>query len=117
RYQEQISGHSADESYWVGGVGRNSGGVKFDGFNDGVLLEAKGPGYASFFEGLDPKRWFKNSGAQALVEQAQRQVARAPAGIPIRWHVAEKSAADAIQKLLKSRDIYEIEVVFTPPLP
>ena len=117
RYQEQITGHSADEAYWVGGVGRNSGGVKFDGFRDGVLLDAKGPGYASFFEGLDPKRWFKNSGARGLVEQAQRQLARAPPGVPIRWHIAEREAADAIRKLLNSREIYEIEVVFTPPLP
>nr|WP_253895507.1 Tox-REase-5 domain-containing protein [Corallococcus exercitus] len=117
RYQEQITGHSADEAYWVGGVGPNSGGVKFDGFKAGVLLEAKGPGYAKFFEGLEPKRWFNNSGAKALIEQAQRQLAKAPQGVPIRWHVAERAAVDAIRKLLRSREVYEIEVVFTPPLP
>jgi hypothetical protein len=44
RYQEQITGHSADDAYWVGGTSTQSGGVKFDGFKDGVLLEAKGPG-------------------------------------------------------------------------
>jgi hypothetical protein len=73
-YQEQISGHSADGAYWVGGVGRNSGGVKFDGFKDGVLLEAKGPGYAEFFEGLEPKHWFQHVGARGLIEQARRQL-------------------------------------------
>lgn len=33
-YQEQISGHSYDDASWVGGVGRNSGGVKFDGYKE-----------------------------------------------------------------------------------
>ncbi|WP_368670340.1 Tox-REase-5 domain-containing protein [Myxococcus sp. AM011] len=117
RYQEQITGHTSDEAYWVGGVGKGSGGVKFDGYEKRVLLEAKGPGYAKFFEGLDPKRWFKNSGAEALIQQAQRQVEKAPSGVPIRWHVAEKQAADAIRQLLRGRNIDEIEVVFTPPLP
>ncbi|WP_170114703.1 Tox-REase-5 domain-containing protein [Corallococcus macrosporus] len=115
RYQEQIAGHSADEAYWVGGVGRDRGGVKFDGFDAGVLLEAKGPGYARFFEELDPKRWFKNSGAKALGEQALRQV-KAAKGMPIRWHVAEETAVPALRKLLQDRGIKGIEVVFTPPL-
>ncbi|MCE9672099.1 immunity 52 family protein [Myxococcus stipitatus] len=84
RYQERISGLSADEASWGGGVGKDSGGVKFDGFEEGVLLEAKGPGYATFFKGLDPKRWFKNSGAKSLGEQALRQV-NAAKGMPIRW--------------------------------
>lgn len=115
RYQEQITGRSADEAYWVGGVGKDSGGVKFDGFETGVLLEAKGPGYAQFFEGLDPKRWFKSSGATALVEQAQRQLRAARAtNTPIRWHIAEESAARAIRKLLATYDASGIEVVFTP---
>ncbi|MCP3103541.1 restriction endonuclease fold toxin 5 domain-containing protein [Myxococcus sp. K15C18031901] len=109
RYQEQISGHSADEAYWVRGV-------KFDGFERGVLLEAKGPGYAKFFEGLDPKSWFNNSGARSLVAQADRQF-RAARGATIRWHVAEESAARAIQKLLSDNDLRGVEVVFTPPKP
>ncbi|NOK13146.1 Tox-REase-5 domain-containing protein [Corallococcus exercitus] len=109
RYQEQISGHSADEAYWVGGV-------KFDGFRDGVLLEAKGPGYANKFqEGLAPKRWFKDTGAQALVDQASRQVEQVRGmGFRIRWHVAEEKAADAIQALLKRAGLDEVEVVHTP---
>ncbi|WP_241758114.1 Tox-REase-5 domain-containing protein [Myxococcus landrumensis] len=116
-YQEQVTGHSADEAYWVGGVGKDSGGVKFDGFEKGVLLEAKGPGYAKFFEGLNPKRWFKNSGAKALGEQAQRQLrAVRSTNTPIRWHVAEERAADAIRKLLANYNASSIEVVFTPPV-
>ncbi|RKH13362.1 hypothetical protein D7X74_21985 [Corallococcus sp. CA047B] len=112
RYQEQISGRSADEAYWVGEV-------KFDGYKDGVLLEAKGPGYANkFLDNLTPKVWFERSGAKGLVEQAQRQ-SRASHGTatPVRWHVAEQKTAEAIRDLLRGRGITEIEVVFTPPLP
>ena len=119
-YQEQLSGHSYDEAYWVGGVGRNSGGVKFDGFKDGVLLETKGLGYAEFFEeGLAPKYWFEASGkAGDLVDQAirQRDIVRGT-GIRIEWHVAEKHAADAIRKLLKGNDVTEIAVIHTPARP
>jgi len=115
-YQEQLTGHSASEAYWVGGVGRKSGGVKFDGFKDGVLLEAKGPGYADkFLDNLAPQDWFRNTGARELVEQAQRQLKTTRGmGIPIEWHVAEKRAADAIRKLLKRNDIEEIAVIHTP---
>jgi len=117
-YQEQISGHSADDAYWVGGVGRKSGGVKFDGFKDGVLLEAKGPGYANkFLDNLDPKRWFKNSGAKDLVDQAKRQLGAAEGtGIPIQWHIAEEKTAEAIRLLFKDERVVGIEVVYTPPL-
>ncbi|TSC20318.1 Tox-REase-5 domain-containing protein [Corallococcus sp. Z5C101001] len=119
RYQEQITGHSADEAYWVGGVGKNSGGVKFDGFQDGVLLEAKGPGYANkFLDDLSPKIWFEKSGAKALMDQAQRQIRAAHGtGTTIRWHVAERKTSEAIRGLLKARGFTEIEVLFVPPQP
>jgi hypothetical protein len=41
-YQAQITGKSSE-------IFRLNG-VKFDGYNNGVLLEAKGPGYANFIE-------------------------------------------------------------------
>ncbi|WP_371746093.1 Tox-REase-5 domain-containing protein [Myxococcus sp. CA040A] len=117
RYQEQITGHSADEAYWVGGVGKDSGGVKFDGFEKDVLLEAKGPGYARFFEGLDPKAWFTSSGAQGLIDQADRQLKRVRGtGIRIQWHVAEKNAADAIRELLRNARLEGIKVLHTQAL-
>ncbi|MBN8465136.1 hypothetical protein JYJ95_01325 [Corallococcus exiguus] len=116
RYQEQITGHTADEAYWVGGVGHNSGGVKFDGFKADVLLEAKGPGYAEFFEAdLAPKRWFEASGkAEELVDQAKRQRDIVlNAGVRIEWHVAEEHAAASIKLLLKSNGITGITVIQT----
>jgi hypothetical protein len=101
-------------------VGRNSGGVKFDGFKDGVLLEAKGPGYTEFFEeNLAPKDWFKNSGkAQDLVKQAERQLRKVRGtGIRIEWHIAEEHAANAIRRLLDDNKIREITVIHTPARP
>jgi hypothetical protein len=118
-YQEQISGHSYDEAYWVGGVGRKSGGTKFDGYKNGVLLEAKGPGYAEFFdEKFVPKEWFKLSeGAEELVRQAKRQSKKVEGmGIPIEWHVAEKHAAEAIWQMLQDAKVVGISVIHTPAL-
>jgi len=117
-YQEQIAGHSADDAYWVGGTSTKTGGVKFDGFKDGVLLEAKGPGYANkFLESREPKPWFKHSGAKALVDQARRQLnAARKTGTPIRWHVAEEKTAEAIRLLFKNERVVGIEVVHTPAL-
>jgi hypothetical protein len=117
RDQEQVSGRPVGECYWVGGVGRKNGGVAFDGFQDGVLLEAKGPGYANkFLDTLVPKPWFAPSGAQQLIDQVLRQL-RAAKGVRIRWHVAEEKAANAIRKLLKDNKLLGVEVVHTPPLP
>jgi hypothetical protein len=109
RYQEQISGRPVNESYVVRGV-------RFDGYENGVLLEAKGPGYANkFTRELDPKPWF-TKGARSLVDQAQRQLQVAN-GTPIRWHVAESKAAEAIRELLNNAGMHGIEVVHTPVLP
>lgn len=67
-YQEQITGRAAGPVYRVNGV-------NFDGYTDGVLQEAKGPGYANFVENGDFQPWYR--GANALAEQATRQLAAA----------------------------------------
>jgi hypothetical protein len=109
RFQEQVSGQPVDQSYVVRGT-------RFDGFKDGVLLEAKGPGYANkFTDKLAPKSWFTR-GARNLVEQAQRQF-QAAKGTPIRWHVAEAKVAEAIRALFADNGVRGIEVVHTPALP
>jgi hypothetical protein len=48
-------------------------------------------------------------------EQARPQF-QAAKGVPIRWHVAEKKAAEAIRELLKGEKVTGIEVVHTPAL-
>lgn len=48
-------------------------GVKFDGFKDGVLLEAKGLGYANFVKNGEFAEWFKDTGLKSLLDQVKRQ--------------------------------------------
>ena len=102
-YQARITGRTAGSVYVVEGV-------KFDGFANGVLLEAKGPGYAGFVENGRFKPWFSGAG---LVSQAQRQLAAA-GGLPIQWSVAEAEAAEAIKELFATRGISGILVSHVP---
>jgi RHS repeat-associated protein len=103
-YQARVAGGAAGSVYRVGGV-------KFDGFANGVLQEAKGPGYAKFVRNGQFKPWF--SGADGLASQAQRQLAAA-GGTPITWSVAEAEAATAINNLFMSRGISGINVSYVP---
>ncbi|HZI16618.1 MAG TPA: Tox-REase-5 domain-containing protein, partial [Myxococcus sp.] len=113
-YQAQVSGRPANEAYWLGEVGAKEA-VKFDGFEDGVLVEAKGPGYAARFNAdLTPKPGFARAGAQRLVDEARRQhQAAKERGLLLRWHVAEERAAMALRKLLEANGLTGIEVVHT----
>jgi hypothetical protein len=102
-YQARISGRGG-EAFVVNGV-------KFDGVRNGVLLDAKGPGYARFVRDGEFRPWWR--GAEALVSQARRQLAAAR-GAPIQWHFAEESAASATRALLQGRGISGIDIVVTP---
>jgi hypothetical protein len=79
-----------------------------------LLLDAKGPGYATFVSNGQFQPWF--DGAGELVAQAQRQLAAAK-GTPITWYVAEPDAVTAIQNLFQSQGIQGITVVHTAPVP
>jgi RHS repeat-associated protein len=105
-YQQQITGRSGG-AYFLNGV-------KFDGIEAGVLLEAKGPGYATFVRSGEFLAWFR--GRDALVDQARRQIAAAR-GTPITWHVAEEEAATAIRTLFRGNGITGINIVHTPVVP
>ncbi len=83
-------------------------GVDFDGFADGTLLEAKGPGYATFVKNGEFRPWFE--GADGLVDQATRQLAAAK-GAPVQWRVAEPAAAEAMRNLFAQNGITGITVV------
>lgn len=107
KYQAQITGAPEGYVYKVGDV-------KFDGFKDGVLLEAKGPGYLDFFKKGNPQEWFQ--GVEKMIDQAQRQVDAAP-GIRIQWHFAEKDVADFIRKSFAREGLGMIEVVSTAARP
>lgn len=103
-YQTQITGRSGEAFV--------ANGVRFDGFEAGALLEAKGPGYATFVKNGEFRSWFR--GQDALLDQALRQ-SRAANGAPVTWHVAESKAADAMRALFATdRRIQGITVVHTP---
>jgi hypothetical protein len=104
-YQRQITGRTG-EAHVVNGV-------KFDGVGPEGLIDAKGPGYAKFLDGKGEwKTWARDTVANDLAEQAERQVIAAN-GRPVVWHVAEPEAAEAIQQLVGPR----VRVIYTPPAP
>jgi hypothetical protein len=114
QYQCQVTG--APEG-WVYRVERNGERFDFDGYKDGCLLDAKGPGYDNkFLKSLDPEPWFEDTGARELLQNAERQL-RVANGTPVRWHVAEAKAAQAIRKLLERNSYGAIQIVHTPVLP
>ncbi|MGQ5652493.1 polymorphic toxin-type HINT domain-containing protein [Streptomyces sp. EKR5.2] len=112
---EAMSARAAAYQTRVTGVPRGFGytvnGVKFDGFQGGTLLDAKGPGYAGFVKGGRFRSWY--NGADSLADQAQRQL-NAAGGTPITWHVAEADAVTAMRNLFADRGISGINIVHTP---
>jgi hypothetical protein len=103
-YQAQVTGRK-NHAYVVKGV-------KFDGYTDGVLLEAKGPGYVKFVNPPDTfKDWFTKQRDILLQATYQAQVA---AGVPIEWHVADAQLKPVLENMFKSNGITSIKVIHTP---
>ncbi len=108
-YQAQVTGAPKGYAYRVKVGGEK---VDFDGSDQGVLLEAKGTGYATFIDDeLNFVRFFK--GRDQMLDQAKRQV-RAARGTPIRWIVAEEKLAGALKKMFEGARL-KIEVVHISP--
>ncbi|MBM7112328.1 Tox-REase-5 domain-containing protein [Archangium primigenium] len=111
RYQSQVTG--APEG-WVYRVRTGPGPkdfVDFDGFRDGVLLEAKGPGYQDLLRKMYGKDWFK--GFDQLFGQAERQM-RVPGSNPIQWHIAEQDVALRLRTAFRDEGLGRIKVIHTP---
>ena len=91
-------------------------GVRFDGFRNGTLLEAKG--YLKQF--IDPatgsfRNWF--TGKADLINQALRQLGAAQ-GVPIEWHFNEPSTLEAVRRAFIEAGVSGIELIYSPlPLP
>jgi Restriction endonuclease fold toxin 5 len=84
-------------------------GVDFDGFSNGVLLDAKGPGYANLLDrNGEIQPWARVR--DEWLDDAERQL-RAADGVPVRWVVAEPETAAAIRRLLAREGFDEIEVI------
>jgi hypothetical protein len=111
-YQEQVTGRPA---WWVYMIGN----LEFDGIKLGELLEAKGPGYCSFFDADGtPKSWFEASGGfTQLMEQAERQSKVAQQlGMPVSWHVADANVAKSLRKLFEREGWRNITIHYTRPV-
>jgi hypothetical protein len=75
----------------------------FDGFANGVLLEAKGPGYGQLLDAP-----FGHRVVDGFIDQATRQVAAA-GGTPVRWVFAEQVVADVARAAFQENGL-NIEV-------
>ena len=85
-------------------------GVRFDGFRNGTLLEAKG-NYSQFVNKNTGQfhPWFR--GGDALRNQAAKQV-NAANGTPIQWHFNDATSMNAVKRYLGN--IQGIEFVLNP---
>ena len=116
RYQTQVT--SAPEG-WVYRVERGGEKFDFDGYSEaeGFLIDAKGRGYNDkFLDTLEPKPWFRNTGAREILKNADRQL-RVANGVPIRWYVAEAKAARPLQRFLLENEFGAIKVIHVPAVP
>lgn len=110
-YQEQVTGRPA---WWVYMIGK----LEFDGIRGKELLEAKGPGYCSFFNADGtPKYWYRISGGfKEMMEQARKQSEAArKLGLPLTWHVADAKVAEFLRREFARRGWNNTTVRHTAP--
>lgn len=106
RFQNQVTGVPVNVGYVVDDV-------KFDTFQDGVLIEVKDK-YAQFFDDqLQPLHWFENTGWADLKQQIYRQLEVA-GGHPVEWHVSEEKFARALAEHI---DILRLEGITIKHVP
>ena len=106
-YEEQITGYPIEYSIYMEG---DLAKVEFDGFRDGVLLDAKGPRTYAII-----RHDWSTDAIERMQAQMYRQVdalARGGLDIPIHWHFAEKGAMEIAAKLIVPP---EITLFYTPP--
>lgn len=109
RYQEQITGMS-----WQ--LGSELNGVIFDGcrLSDGVMLEAKGKGYAWMIPYMMESDKFP-AYLRIMTEAESQARAAAAANRQIEWHFAEKATADFFRQRFLAYGLLNITVIYTPP--
>ena len=104
-YQRFITGAEDGMVYKVNGV-------KFDGYKDGVLIEAKG-NYSNFVNKKTGEfyKWF--DGKDSLISQAKRQ-SDAANGIKIQWYFNDEVSMSAIKELFSDQDVKGIDFILKP---
>jgi hypothetical protein len=107
-YQKQITGCSPIKEFYVTDGTLHA---HFDGYQRGVLLEAK-----YYVRGRFMPRGEANEVRRKLVDQGRRQRDLAQkAGLPLRWHVASLKSAIALCDLFQRNGLRDIPIYFTPP--
>ncbi|HEX2086309.1 MAG TPA: toxin TcdB middle/N-terminal domain-containing protein, partial [Solirubrobacteraceae bacterium] len=117
KYQKQVTGRAADETYYVRGGRPGSREVSFDGWEPGVggepgtLVEAKyyeddgrfGRAYQAMLRGeYGDYQWIEEQ-AQRLAEQAREQVQAAEGtGARIEWRVSGREPTEAVRSVLRN---------------
>lgn len=104
-YQKYITGADDGMVYKVNGV-------KFDGFKDGVLIEAKGD-YSNFVnKGTGEfQSWF--AGQDSLISQANRQL-NVAGGAKIQWYFNDQVSMNAVKELFLKENIIGIDFILKP---
>ncbi|WP_455711519.1 RICIN domain-containing protein [Streptomyces luteogriseus] len=107
-YEYQVTGVPDGFGYKILNTPNVKGELKLDGFRNGALLEAKGPGYS------DILKFRPNLVQEDFVSQAEKQVAAAPK-TPVEWHIAERDVFEKVQKLFAENDkLKRVKVIYTP---
>jgi hypothetical protein len=108
-YQQQIAGLPPGQAVTLNGV-------VFDGCrtSDGVMLEAKGPGFGWALQG-DGTFFTNYEGEEELISQMLRQSAAAKGRI-VEWHFAEERVASYFKVAAETLRLANIVVKHTAPL-
>lgn len=121
-YQQQIGGveRTPDGALpeWVQPNPETGAPVDFDGRThrgpQEVFLEAK-DGFRGLAFAPDNAYW-EGRAEKALI-QVQRQIAALPPDAILEWHVSDPYGAAALRQLFLDRQIYEVDVIYTPKAP
>lgn len=115
-YETQAARYPTGMEYEVPGP---DGPVQFDGFDptvgeDGLLVEAKGNGYA-WMVGDDGQFRPETGAAVGIPKELLRQYeAASELGVPVEWRVSEPKAAAAIQEIIDAQgydDLIHVTIV------
>ena len=108
-YKEQVTNVPAEYYYHVGDV-------SFDGYRDGIPVDAKGEGLIKFIETNWTASVYGNGGLVDWTLRRLEAVRNAGATTPIQWHIAEKYTFDVLRDKQDWGELpAEIELFYTPP--
>ncbi|WP_304523796.1 Tox-REase-5 domain-containing protein [Actinoplanes sp. DH11] len=119
-FQERATGVTRAKEYLVDGVNYNGRTVKvhFDGFENGILIDAK-DNYDAFFDAKTgkwkffftvPSKGKKRSGLDELIDEARRHSAAAGGTHQVEWRSRSCAFAALLSSTLVEQGIYDIRV-------